>query len=166
MSLLLTPGQKIWQGVVEKDDTLVQSSVVFRYKEVNRWDIFMRQLWPRSGFIGCSDSTSDPNCPNNLAYTSEDMFEYPDYDNFKSGNNTLTLYRIQGVTKDSGGNPLGNCQVSLFLASNDVEVDACISDVNGNYLLYTPYPTVPHYCVSFKDPNLTGATVRTLVGQA
>jgi hypothetical protein len=152
-------------GVV-KDDTLIQSAMIYRYKEVNRWDVFMRQLWPRPGFLNCFDSTSDGNCPNNLAYTSEDMFEYPDYDNYKGGNNTLTLYKIQGVTKDSGGSPLGGCQVSLFLTGSDIEVDSGISDAAGNYLLYTPYPSVPHYVVSFKDPNLTGATVRTLVGQA
>jgi hypothetical protein len=165
MSLLLLQAGP-WQGVIQKDDSNIQASTLYKYREVNRWDVFMRHLWPRPGFLGCSDPTSDPNTPSNLAYTSEDMYEYPEFDNYKSGNNTLTLYKIQGVTKDSGGSPLGNCQVSLFVTGLDIEVDSCISDAAGNYLLYTPYPSTPHYCVSFKDPNLTGATVRTLIGQA
>jgi hypothetical protein len=165
MSTLLLLAQA-WQAPLRKDDSVIDSSTQYKMKEVNRWDIFMLHLWPRSGFLGCFDSTSDPECPNNLIYSNEDTWEYPQFDDYKSGNNTLTLYKIQGVTKDSGGNPLGGCIVELFRASDDLKVDEGVSDVNGNYLLYTPYQTVPHYCVSFKDPNLTGATVRTLVGQA
>jgi hypothetical protein len=166
MSLFTHQSQRIWQGCIDKDDSAILPFTIYRMKEVNRWDVFMFHLWPRSGFLGCFDFVGDGNTPCNLCYSNEDTWEYPLFDDFKSGNNTLTLYKIQGVTKDSAGNPLGNCGVELFRASDDLKVGEGISDINGNYLLYTPYPTIPHYCVSFKDPNLTGATVRTLVGQA
>ena len=163
MSVFTHQSQKTWQGCIEKDDSAVIVSTQYRYKEVVRWDIFMRHLWHRSGFIGCN-GTVDPNSPVNLYTTWEDAYEWPEIDDMKAGRNQIVLYKIQGVTKDSGGSPLGECQVSLFLTSNDTEIDSCVSDAAGNYVLYTPYPSVPHYCVSFKDPNLTGATVRTLTG--
>jgi hypothetical protein len=164
MSTFLNPTQKAWQAGLEKDDSAVIASTQFRYKEVVRWDIFSRHLWHRSGFLNCC-GTTDPNCPTNLYTTWEDAYEWPELDDYKAGRNLIVLYKIQGVTKDSVGSPLGGCQVSLFLTGADTEVDSGVSDAAGNYTLYTPYASVPHYVVSFKDPNLTGATVRTLIGQ-
>jgi hypothetical protein len=162
MSLLLLQAGP-WQGVVQKDDSAMDASSQFKMKEVNRWDLFMIHLWSRSGFLNCFDSTSDVNCPNNLSYSNEDTWEYPQYDDFKSCNNTLTLYKIGGVTKDSGGSVLPYCTVHLHRTLDDSKQDTGVSDVNGNYLLYTPFAD-NHYCVAYNNPNVTGATVNTLTG--
>jgi hypothetical protein len=162
MSVQVYP-QSLQQLGLQKEDSVVYPFTQYRMKEVNRWDVFMIHLWPRSGFLGCFDSVSDPNCPNNLCYSNEDTWEYPQFDDFKSCNNTLTLYKIGGVTKDSGGSPLANCEVILFRTLDDSKQDMCMSDVNGNYLLYTPFAD-NHYCVAYNNPNVTGATVNTLTG--
>ena len=92
------------------------------------------------------------------------MFEFPEMDDFKAGRNLQVLYKIQGITKDSGGSPLGGVTVELFRTSDDLKVDSVVSDAAGNYVLYTPYPSTPHYCVAFKSPNLAGSTVQSLTG--
>ena len=162
MSILLYPSSLQQLGLV-KEDAAIAYSTQYEMKEVNRWDIFMMHLWPRSGFLNCFDSTSDSNCPNNLYYSNEDIWEYPRYNDWMFCQNTLTLYKIQGITKDSGGSPLGNCLVHLFRTIDDSKQDTCLSDAAGNYLVYTPF-TDPHYCVAYQTPNLTGATPNTLTG--
>ncbi len=157
---------RTWQGCIAKDDDAAQPESLFNYLEVQRWDVVMRQLWGKSGWLNSFDSVSDANCPNNLVSTDEDMYEYPKFNDFPGGGGGPVLYKIQGITKDSAGNPLGDCRVELFRTSDDLRVDEVISDAAGNYLLYTPYIYDMHYCVSYKDPNLTGATVRTLTGVA
>jgi hypothetical protein len=162
--LFLHQSMKIWQGCIEKNDDVVELST--RYKNVNnnRWDIFMLHLWPGSGWVNAFDSTSNPNCPNNLSSNVEDMWEYPDF-TFEAygGGEYATLYKIQGVTKDSGGNPLGGVTVELFRTLDDTKQNSVVSDDAGNYLLMTRYPDA-HYIVAFKSPNLAGSTVQTLVG--
>ena len=163
MSILLQYTLNPFQGLL-KDDTVVQPLTQFKYLEVNRPEFITRHLWTRSGFINCFDSTSDANCPNNLYTTAEDCWEMPQYADCKVGAVTLPVYKILGVTKDSVGSPLGGVSVDLFRTSTDVKVDSTVSDASGNYLLYTPYPGEYHYCVAYLTPNLTGATVNTLVG--
>ena len=164
MSTLLHPSQKAWQAGLEKDDSSVIMSTQYRYKEVVRWDVFMSHLWRRSGFVNCFDSTSDANCPNNIQNSQGNAYEYMEMDDFKAGRNLQTLYKIQGVTKDSGGSPLEGVTVDLFRTSDDLKVDSVVSDAAGNYVLYTPFQSVPHYCVAFKSPNLAGSTVQSLTG--
>ena len=164
MSVFTHQSQKTWQGCIEKDDSAMIMSTQYRYKEVVRWDIFMRHLWRKSGFINCFDATSDANCPVNLKDSMDNAYEWMEMDDFKAGRNQVVLYKIQGVTKDSGGSPLGGVTVDLFRTSDDLKVDSVVSDEAGNYVLYTPYPTVPHYCVAFKSPNLAGSTVQSLTG--
>jgi len=164
MSTFLHPTMKFWQAGLEKDDAVIIFSTQFRYKELARWEVFSRHLWRQSSFINSWDSTSDAACPNNLCDTQEDAFEWHECDDYKAGHNGVVMYRIQGVTKDSGGSPLGGVTVDLFRSSDDLKVDTVISDPNGGYTLYTPYAATNHYCVAFKNPNLAGSTVQTLTG--
>lgn len=163
MSILLHQTQKTWQGCIEKEDSAVIISTWYRYKEVVRWDIFMRHLWRKPCFINCFDATSDANCPVNLRDSMENAYEMQELDDFKAGRNLQVLYKIQGVTKDSGGSPLGGVTVELYRTLDDVKQDSTVSDAAGNYVLYTPYTGAEtHYIVAFKSPNLAGSTVQTL----
>jgi hypothetical protein len=162
---LLTYGQAIWQGCMAKDDSAIQPATRFKYLEEQRHDIIMLHMWSRSRFINTFDSTSDPNTPNNLDYTDEDSWmPMPEFwEMNKAGKMTLALYKIQGVTKDQYGSPLGGCIVHLYRTLDDSKQDQCISDAVGNYLLYTPFADA-HYCVAYAAGGLTGATVNTLTG--
>jgi hypothetical protein len=152
-------------GGMSKDDSAILVATGYRHTEVNRPDSINRHLWTRSGFINCFDSTSDGNCPNNPSTTWEDAWEWPMWDEPKNGGRTNPVWRIQGVTKDSGGSPIGGIMVDLFLTSTDTKVDSCVSDAAGNYQLYTPYQSQNHYCVATNGSTLAGATVNTLQGQ-
>lgn len=165
MSLLIC-GQGVipFQGLL-KDDSAVFTSAVYRHTEVNRYDAIGRHLWSKSGFVNAFDSTSDPNCPNNLFTTWEDSWEWPMWDDPKDGGRTMPVWKIQGVTKDSGGSPIGGIIVDLFLTVTDVKVDSCVSDAAGNYQLWTPYQGQNHYCVATNGSTLAGATINTLQGQ-
>jgi hypothetical protein len=157
MSLLLLQAGPC-QGVVQKDDSAVDPAIQYKHKEVNRWDVMAQHLWPRSGFVGSLDGAGQFN----LYYSDEDAWKYPEYDDYKGGSRYSVLYKIQGITEDSGGNPLGGCVVKLFRTLDDSKQDQCVSDTVGNYLLMTPFPDA-HYCVMFLDPSLAGATVRNLM---
>jgi hypothetical protein len=161
---LLSPLLNPFQGL-QKDDSAVFPETVYRHIEVNRYDSITRHLWGRSGFLGCFDSTSNSNCPNNLFTTWEDSWGWIQVDDIKGGGRTNPVWKILGVTKDAGGSPLGGCSVDLFLTATDQKVDTVTSDAAGNYVLYTPYQGQSHYCVAYLTPNLTGATVNTLTPQ-
>lgn len=47
-------------------------------------------------------------------------------------------WKIIGVTRDSSGNPLGNCIVDLFIHGTNSYVGSTISDAGGNYLFVVP----------------------------
>jgi len=160
MSLFLQPAQKTWQNF-EKDDSATIMSTQYRVKEVLRWDIFMAHLWRRSCFVNCFDPTSDANCPNNLKNSIDAQFEFQEIDDWKVGRNYVAQLKIQGITKDSGGSPLGGVTVELFRTADDTKQDTCVSDSAGNYVLYTIY-NEPHYVRAFKSPNLAGSTVESL----
>lgn len=127
------------------------------------WQHGERNQYPRSRLQGLGDSLSDPLSPD-IAVPGFDSFEYVPLWTWGAGGGAATLYKIQGITKDSGGSPLGGCVVDLFRTSDDLKVDSVVSDAAGNYLLYTPYLTDAHYCVAYKAlaPDVTGATVNTL----
>jgi hypothetical protein len=154
--------QNSFTGIL-KDDMAVLPETVYKFREVNRSDSTIRHLWSKSGFVNCFDSGSDANCPNNLFTTWEDSFEWPQWDDIKNGGRTMPVWKIQGVTKDSGGSPIGGITVDLFLTATDVKVDTCISDAAGNYQLWTPYQNQAHYCVATNNSTLAGATVNTLI---
>ena len=155
---LLAYLQNPFTGIL-KDDSAVRPDAVYRHAEVNRFDVIIHHLWTKSGFLGAIDSSPSFN----PCYSDEDRWEWPEIDNPKYGGRQNIVYRIQGITEDSGGNPLGNCIVKLFRTLDDSKQDQCISDAAGNYILYTPFPDA-HYCVMFNGPSLAGATVQTLVG--
>ena len=158
--------QSILQMALVKDDSAIQPSAQFKYLEVQRWDIIMQHLWPRARFINCFDSVSDANCPNNIKQSDEaSWMPIPEFwEVGKAGKNIQYLYKIQGITKDDGGNPVGGIMVDLFRTLTDQKVDSCVSDAAGNYLVYTPYPSEGHYCVATNGVNLAGSTVNTLIG--
>ena len=152
-----------FQGIM-KEDSIVEQVTGYKYTEVNRPEIMIHHLWSRSGFVNSFDSTSDSNCPNNLSQAWEDSWEYPQFNDFKFGGRTNVVYKIQGVTKDNTGTPIGGITVDLFLTVGDIKVDSTISDAAGNYVLFTPYQSMAHYCVGTNNSTLAGATVNTLVG--
>lgn len=163
MSLLTwQTGANPFQGMM-KDDSAVFPDAFYKHREVNRPDTINRHIWSKSGFINCFDSTSDGSCPNNLFTTWEDSWEWPQFDDIKNGGRNMPVFKIQGVTKDSGGNPLGGVRVELFRELDDTKQGEAVSDAAGNYLLYTPFSDT-HYIVAFKAPNLAGSTVHTLTG--
>lgn len=71
---------------------------------------------------------------------------------------------VTGVTRDSGGNPLGGCTVELFDTRTDQRVAATVSDGSGNFSL--PGASGPYYLVCYKagTPDLAGTSVNTLTG--
>ena len=74
-------------------------------------------------------------------------------------------YAVSGVTKDSTGTPLGNCQMHLFRTNNDSIAALGTSNGSGNYSLGAS-PAVQHYVVAYLPgaPDVAGTTVNTLVG--
>ncbi len=47
---------------------------------------------------------------------------------------TIITYKIEGVTRDSAGDPLGSCDVRLYLSSNDAYQESVVSNaVTGAY---------------------------------
>jgi len=79
---------------------------------------------------------------------------------FIQSTNTFTL---TGITRDSTGAVLGNCDVIIFKTGDDVKVAQTISDGSGNYSVVLPTNS-RHYVVSYKtgSPDVTGATLNTL----
>lgn len=78
---------------------------------------------------------------------------------------------ISGITKDSAGSPLGTVVVRIFLTSTNVlrntvsGAGSLTSDANGAYG-FEMNDQLASYIVAYKTqtPDVTGATVNTLVG--
>jgi hypothetical protein len=72
---------------------------------------------------------------------------------------------VSGVTKDSSGAALAGCTVRLFNTATNVLEQTAVSDASGNFSFVVD-PTQAYYVVSYKAgvPDVTGATVNTLVG--
>ena len=73
-------------------------------------------------------------------------------------------YTLSGYTKDASGNPLGNCNVVLFDASDDSVVGTTISDANGYFQFTNLSKQGPFYLRACKTgtSNLFGATTRDI----
>lgn len=166
MSQFFLPNTEPYIGSIFKDASAIRVETQYQLCEVQRWDVAMYHLWPKSRWIGLGDSTSDPLCPDILNQPAQ--YEWVEYNDFKCGSKYILLYKIEGVTKDSIGNPLGGCVVDLFRTFDRLRVDSVVSDDAGNYRLYTPYITDDHYCIAYKAtaPDVTGGTVNTLRGSA
>ena len=70
---------------------------------------------------------------------------------------------IAGVTRDSAGVALGNCEVDLFLTGGDLILARTMSDASGNYRFDNP-GSGPFFAVGYLpgSPDVAGTTVRTL----
>jgi hypothetical protein len=77
-----------------------------------------------------------------------------------------TVLRVFGVTRDSTGAVLGNCDVDLLRTRDDFKVDDVMSDANGVYEFRGASPSETYYIVAYKTgaPDVAGTTVNTLVG--
>lgn len=71
---------------------------------------------------------------------------------------------ITGVTRDSSGNPLGNCSLDLYMTGADMIARQGQSDASGNFTFSNP-GSGPFYIVAYKvgSPDVAGTTVNTLV---
>lgn len=72
---------------------------------------------------------------------------------------------ISGVTRDSGGSPLGNCVVDVYDTKTDIKLASIVSDLAGNYSIeVTGAPGLTFYVVAYKagSPDVAGTTVNTL----
>ena len=72
--------------------------------------------------------------------------------------------RIAGVTRDSGGSPLGSCVVRAYLTTGDVFVGQVTSDSGGYFEVPTIWTGANHYLVAYKpgSPDVAGSTLNTL----
>lgn len=75
------------------------------------------------------------------------------------------LMSVTGVTKDSGGSPLGGCTVKCYRTSDDSLVGTTVSDGSGNYSFVVGQGQL-YYCAAWKAgaPDVAGATDNNLVG--
>jgi hypothetical protein len=73
---------------------------------------------------------------------------------------------IKGITKDSGGQPLGNCTVWLFRTYDKLYIAETISDDNGNYYFVVNDDVTNYFVRTHKDgsPNVFGTSDRNLIG--
>ena len=143
--------------------------VLADYNMMNAWrcdNVIGRNLWPASRILGMG-ATGDagaPDFPQSGWAAAWDWFRFM-WEDF-GGARYLQMYSIVGVTKDSGGSPLGQCTVHLFRTINDQEIDQTMSDDSGNFCLYTAYISEQHYVIAMKpgSPNVGGVSVNTLTG--
>lgn len=72
---------------------------------------------------------------------------------------------ISGVTKDSSGAVLPNCNVTLYRTSDDQVMGKGVSDANGNYSFSSGSLSEQYYVVAYKagSPDVSGTTINTLV---
>ena len=81
--------------------------------------------------------------------------------------NTPATFTISGVTRDSAGAALGNCDVHLFKTSDDSEVQQTVSNGSGVFA-FNPVNNGngPWYIVAYLpgSPDRAGTTVNTLTG--
>lgn len=73
-------------------------------------------------------------------------------------------FSLSGVTRDSTGVALGNCDVRLFQTGSDIEVGQTTSDGSGNFAFSLGNNAGFFYLVAYKPgaPDVAGTTVNTL----
>lgn len=74
-------------------------------------------------------------------------------------------FAISGVTRDSTGVALGNCEVDLFHSASDVLVLRGVSDGAGNYSFVIGNNSDFYYVRAYKAgaPDLAGTTINALM---
>jgi hypothetical protein len=80
-------------------------------------------------------------------------------------NRVRQRWLITGITRDSSGAVLGNCQVVLFKTIDNMPCCITTSDANGYYEFSIDGNTQARFAVSYKtgSPDVAGTTVNTLV---
>lgn len=75
-------------------------------------------------------------------------------------------YAIAGVTRDSVGTALPDCDVLVFEQQTNILLDKTRSDGSGNYSVKVPNDTNLYYVVSFLEgaPDVHGVTDRDVRG--
>lgn len=74
-------------------------------------------------------------------------------------------YYIAGVTKDSGGTPIGGVNVDLYRTVDDALLGSAVSDANGIFSIGINDNTTKCYIRAWRlGPAIQGTTVDTLVG--
>ena len=74
---------------------------------------------------------------------------------------------MSGTTKNSEGTAIGSCVVDLFRTTNDVNVDATISDTTiVGAFSFSVGLSQAYYAVAYLagSPDIAGTTVNTLIG--
>jgi hypothetical protein len=110
-----------------------------------------KELWPRSGFS--QDLSMFGNSYNDRADFAPQEFGFSG----KQGH-----YSIRGQVLDNASIPVSGATVLAFLTSTNAVVGSATSDVNGNYVIATPFTVAQHYVVAFNGSIAQGATVNTL----
>lgn len=88
------------------------------------------------------------------------------FQDFQAASSQPETHLISGVSRDSGGNPLGGCVIECFdTATNTLQTQA-LSDINGNFTVRVSAPARQFYLVAYKpgSPDVAGTTVNTLTG--
>lgn len=113
-------------------------------------------LWPRSqGLDGYSFSHTSITPPDSA------WFNWPRSD---SGSRSCLL--IQGITRDSNGSVLPNCNIDAFTQADDVKQGQTVSNNDGTFSCPT-YISSAHYLVAYKASspnNLAGSSDVNLTG--
>ncbi len=162
MSTFLLTQESVRSGVLHaKDDRFCLDpdkwNVWDRNAQLRPWEDGM--LWPRSNFM-CGDISAAP-----LALFGMDPSQQNRWGVGPDEGGGQQQLKIRGTTRDSGGNPLGNCVVQGFVTSTEAFVGQVTSDTGGYYELPTPFVAKAHYLVAYKPggPDVAGTTVNTLV---
>jgi len=73
-------------------------------------------------------------------------------------------FTITGVSRDSGGVPLGSCTVDLYLSAEKTLVATTTSDGSGNYSFTVPGNSQNFFVRAYKagSPDVAGTSVNTL----
>ena len=94
------------------------------------------------------------------------LLEASKWGQFDPAAGASSSYGFAGVTRNEYGSALGDVTVKAFLTATDTLVMTVVSDVNGEYLLPTPYYPSTHYLVFYKtgSPDVFGTSANSLIG--
>lgn len=75
------------------------------------------------------------------------------------------MRKIEGVTKDSSGTPIGGVTLSLFLSTGKIWLRDCLSAADGSFIAYSQYSGQNHFIVAYLagSPDTGGTTTYALV---
>lgn len=156
-------GASLAQNILRpSDDRAVPITVLYKWGDcsINIQAVQYQDgvFWGSSRFMGCSSGSSQPvlfgqDCDDKASQWFVDIYD--------TGGQQAK--KIIGTTRDSSGNPLGNCIVQGFQTSTDTFVGQVTSDTAGYFELPTSY-SGNHYLVCYKagSPDVAGTSANTL----